>query len=955
MAAEIIPGYFIHTPDEKFGPYANIMEADTAAEKLMSEGVQVLGITKEGFEGVVSYEALEYNAESWPASARFCDTCGSDEPYYDYVKCDCGTVNCDACRCGDCGGCHQSAHCHYNTECASCGKHYRSQTCEYCESFSADSRRHGGLPKCEKCNHRYGDGTCPACGNILCQRCHGDSEWCKSCQAAAESFSAESFAADFEPIFRMGKTYFSALGYMTVVKKTPETITFAESNGKEHQMKLEDDQWGEMVKLTNDGMVRIHAQHLKKAESFRRPKLGSSYGRGDWEDPDCISCGLPPTKFPVNVNGVRFELIDGLCPNCIFKRFSADTRYNRNGVQVEVSENDGWDRLYLTYKGKVAVLSREPRDIPDSLMGWLATKKKIEYLWGETAYDNLTEVSTDFKRQVDDGSWKYQRREDIPNWYYAESKIPPAEKAGITGITSGATMEGLETLLAADGYKGIPASKIEILKWYVRNGGKAGDFHDLPTDVQIRLQMGKVHELLFQDVNRWLQDHGHNPHMETPDWLSAESFAANPQGRPYCEPCAERGFTYYGVKTCGDCGYILCKRCFGDGEICKSCGDVECENCGDMESPDWIFTTPHGEFCVDCRSAWIEDPDAYKALYSAEGFVYFYTIDEDGFGDHYDTLEEAQAAVAAASKPMEIHERREDIHEPYKMDKRMGAESFNADWSFIMENKKPYALESDEEPNLQYINNLTVWCKENPLYDDFQQGFIDLDEVDVWRNYYRIAFVSSVGDDITAKQAKDFKNYLEKYVMKNKPPHYELSIYLPSGPIENYAIYRAESFSAEDQYVECDDPSCDEKILIEESFGYGGLDYCEDCYDSMLLDERQGLSLDETDCVSCGYSIHPADVRQGLDEDGLCENCAGTPPAEWDSNAESFEAEKLPPVEDAEYYAETEELAEVRTELSKSRTDMSLIRTGLAIAGFILLWEHHKWAKEEHDIKETTV
>ena len=50
-----------------------------------------------------------------------------------------------------------------------------------------------------------------------------------------------------------------------------------------------------------------------------------------------------------------------------------------------------------------------------------------------------------------------------------------------------------------------------------------------------------------------------------------------------------------------------------------------------------------------------------------------------------------------------------------------------------------------------------------------------------------------------------------------------------------------------------------------------------------------------------------------------------------------------------------EELAEVRTELSKSRTGMSLIRTGLAIAGFVLLWEHHKWAKEEHDIKENTV
>ena len=77
---------------------------------------------------------------------------------------------------------------------------------------------------------------------------------------------------------------------------------------------------------------------------------------------------------------------------------------------------------------------------------------------------------------------------------------------------------------SADGYKGIPASKIEILEWYVRNGGKAWDFHDLPTDVQIRLQMGNIHELLFQDVNRWLQDNGYNPHMETPDWLAAESY-----------------------------------------------------------------------------------------------------------------------------------------------------------------------------------------------------------------------------------------------------------------------------------------------------------------------------------------------------------------------------------------------------------------------------------------------
>jgi hypothetical protein len=114
--------------------------------------------------------------------------------------------------------------------------------------------------------------------------------------------------------------------------------------------------------------------------------------------------------------------------------------------------------------------------------------------------------------------------------------------------------------LSAEGYKGIPASKIEILKWYVRNGGKAGDFHDLPTDVQIRLQAGNVHELLYQDVNRWLQDNGYNPHMETPDWLSAESFSADLyKGQPCTHEWEEDK-----VKDWGDgvfTIYVSCKNC----------------------------------------------------------------------------------------------------------------------------------------------------------------------------------------------------------------------------------------------------------------------------------------------------------------------------------------------------------------------------------------------------------
>jgi len=47
----------------------------------------------------------------------------------------------------------------------------------------------------------------------------------------------------------------------------------------------------------------------------------------------------------------------------------------------------------------------------------------------------------------------WQAEEEYDEEYYAESKkLPPLEKAEITGIASGATMEGLETLLAAESF-----------------------------------------------------------------------------------------------------------------------------------------------------------------------------------------------------------------------------------------------------------------------------------------------------------------------------------------------------------------------------------------------------------------------------------------------------------------------------------------------------------------------
>ncbi len=105
------------------------------------------------------------------------------------------------------------------------------------------------------------------------------------------------------------------------------------------------------------------------------------------------------------------------------------------------------------------------------------------------------------------------------------------------------------------------------------------------------------------------------------------------------------------------------------------------------------------------------------------------------------------------------------------------------------------------------------------------------------------------------------------------------------------------------------------------------------------------LAADEDACPVCegdmdfdeAYRVYPYT---------LCYDCAGAVQDKRYDHAYSAEGE----LEETQ-----EELAEVRTELSKSRTSMSMIRTGLAIAGFILLWEHHKWAKEEHDSKENRV
>jgi hypothetical protein len=102
-----------------------------------------------------------------------------------------------------------------------------------------------------------------------------------------------------------------------------------------------------------------------------------------------------------------------------------------------------------------------------------------------------------------------------------------------------------------------------------------------------------------------------------------------------------------------------------------------------------------GEWIGETEFQWFKTPEERDALfrdYSQHGgwsraesfnaptnYTYWYTLNEDGIGDNYDTFEEAEAAVASSQTPMEIYERRvERLALNPQQDIRVGAESFAA-------------------------------------------------------------------------------------------------------------------------------------------------------------------------------------------------------------------------------------------------------------------------------------
>ena len=358
---EIIPGYFVHTPDEKFGPYANIMEADTAAEKLMSEGVQVLGITKEGFEGVVSYEALEYSAESFTSAAVTTRSLGSAEKY-ECPTCKIVWYDTHTDHDFDTAGnplCPLCAHAGYVSDAESFGAE-ENEMCPSCEraKISQDHDRYLVCPLCDwrsdeplPCRHLnleitdtdY-DGEFE--GGVMvyarCEDCYADGQafgvW------EFEDYNAESFSAE-------GFVYFYT---------------------------LDEDGFGD------------HYDTLEEAQA-----------------------AVAASSKPMEIHERREDIHE---PYKMDKRMGAESE--------------------LTMRHKRMI----NRDIPEGepMMFCEGCGERNEGNW---------ESSTHACNSCFDG-W-------MDNFdHSAESKLPPVEKAGITGVASGATMEGLETLLATEDIKG---------------------------------------------------------------------------------------------------------------------------------------------------------------------------------------------------------------------------------------------------------------------------------------------------------------------------------------------------------------------------------------------------------------------------------------------------------------------------------------------------------------------
>ena len=377
---EIIPGYFVHTPDEKFGPYANIMEADTAAEKLMSEGVQVLGITKEGFEGVVSYEALEYSAESFTSAAVTTRSLGSAEKY----------------ECPTCKIVWYDTHTDHDFDTA-------------------------GNPLCPLCAHA---------GYVSDAESFGAEGWSKmKGSTIRKRLLTAAKRTDTSP-----DIWFSWLGLEDLFeqagyKQIPQRgLAFHEA----------------LTSLINDGFMEsstasgeVMFRFLKWESGLDERKAAESFSA----DVEMIECGNCDETFTID-EGLDIGGID-YCEECYDTISANDHPFDAESFSAE-KELKAFNVLPGIWICNECGAHYGRKEEAENCFDRVCPKAKqfTGGRQGESVYQSfMRKHGHSMRRQGYDA-------------HQAESKLPPVEKAGITGVASGATMEGLETLLATEDIKG---------------------------------------------------------------------------------------------------------------------------------------------------------------------------------------------------------------------------------------------------------------------------------------------------------------------------------------------------------------------------------------------------------------------------------------------------------------------------------------------------------------------
>jgi len=248
------------------------------------------------------------------------------------------------------------------------------------------------------------------------------------------------------------------------------------------------------------------------------------------------------------------------------------------------------------------------------------------------------------------------------------------------------------------------------------------------------------------------------------------------------------------------------------------------------------------------------DPIAYRVGMSEyeDGFE----SESDGFTYAYSKGHKDGMKDEVVYRPSIDTDREKNI---YKKILRQKAESFDKDFSHVKTyddyrkefNRIKKEFGYDGEYMRLKIEELHHYCSRNVkgmMADTFEAttgyGYDDpperMTDEEAWLEMYD-DYLEDEDSPMTLEEFKKdwIKSREEDYQMQVK---YEQRLKDEGRDMDGNPIKEADV-----EMVQCEDPSCDEMMGIDEGLSYGGFSYCEYCYDQVMMDERQNDVEDDYD------------------------------------------------------------------------------------------------------------